>query len=874
MCYAVGQQNVSGKRIPYGFNDRTLPHFQKGDLGPESRGFVENSYLQGLTPQEFFFHAMGGREGLIDTAVKTSETGYIQRRLVKSMEDVMVKYDASVRNSLGDIIQFVYGEDGMDGAFVEKQKIDTVRMDNGKFQNMYRLDITRSDLLEEFLESTVKDQVLRDDRIHQELADEFRQLELDRKQLREEIIQSGDDQVHLPVNIRRLIWNAQKKFHTASYKKSNLDPLFVISEVRELTRRLVVVRGPDPISKEAQSNATLLFSILLRSVLSSKRVIKDYRLNREAFKWLIGEIESRFYQAAAHPGEMVGAIAAQSIGEPATQMTLNTFHYAGVSSKNVTLGVPRLREIINVAKNVKTPSLTVHLKPDAARDSDRAKAVLNKLEFTTLRDVTSRTEIHYDPDPENTVVEEDREFVRSYFEIPDEENNFSGCSPWMLRLVLDRKKKEDKGLTNSEIARKIQHDFGGDLLVIFNNDNAPTLVLQIRIAGESRNKADAGGAAMADEAGQDAQEDEDLFLKKIESNLLNKMVLRGIPNITKVFMRSEKKSRFNPRGEYVNNEEEWVLDTEGVNLLQVLAVDEVDFRTTVSNSIVENFKVLGIEAARASVLNELRAVISFDGSYVNYRHLAMLTDIMTFRGALMSITRHGVNRQECGPLKKCSFEEMVEMLLDAACYSETDHLKGVSEAVMLGQLPPVGTGTFHLLLNTPMLAKYAIEEAPLSIDAMYDFSNAGVGATTPTQSFDYAAGSASPWTPGRGGDGGYSPLQDAAFSPSMSPSHSAMSPAPSGAMSPRSDQFSPTSPAYSPTSPNYSPTSPSYSPTSPSYSPTSPSYSPTSPSYSPTSPSYSPTSPSYVSALIALSFPSVSDPLTRVSALIVVDCCW
>ncbi len=119
---------MSGKRIPYGFSDRTLPHFQKGDLGPESRGFVENSYLQGLTPQEFFFHAMGGREGLIDTAVKTSETGYIQRRLVKSMEDVMVKYDATVRNSLGDIIQFVYGEDGMDGAFIEKQKLETVRM--------------------------------------------------------------------------------------------------------------------------------------------------------------------------------------------------------------------------------------------------------------------------------------------------------------------------------------------------------------------------------------------------------------------------------------------------------------------------------------------------------------------------------------------------------------------------------------------------------------------------------------------------------------------------------------------------------------------------------------------------------------------------
>jgi DNA-directed RNA polymerase II subunit RPB1 len=104
MAACVGQQNIEGKRIPFGFSDRTLTHFMKNDCGPESHGFVENSYLQGLTPQEFFFHAMGGREGLIDMVVKTSETGYIQRRLVKAMEGIMVKYGGTVRNSSGDVI--------------------------------------------------------------------------------------------------------------------------------------------------------------------------------------------------------------------------------------------------------------------------------------------------------------------------------------------------------------------------------------------------------------------------------------------------------------------------------------------------------------------------------------------------------------------------------------------------------------------------------------------------------------------------------------------------------------------------------------------------------------------------------------------------
>ena len=126
----VGQQNVEGKRIPFGFGQRTLPHFSKDDLGPASKGFVKNSYLTGLTPQEFFFHAMGGREGLIDTAVKTAETGYIQRRLIKALEDVMVKYDGTVRTSKEQVVQFLYGEDGFASEYIEDLKINLMDYNN------------------------------------------------------------------------------------------------------------------------------------------------------------------------------------------------------------------------------------------------------------------------------------------------------------------------------------------------------------------------------------------------------------------------------------------------------------------------------------------------------------------------------------------------------------------------------------------------------------------------------------------------------------------------------------------------------------------------------------------------------------------------
>jgi DNA-directed RNA polymerase II subunit RPB1 len=175
------------------------------------------------------------------------------------------------------------------------------------------------------------------------------------------------------------IWSAQTRFDCGPSKRpppGALSPTDVVERVRELARKLVVVPGADALSLEAQRNATVTFMALLRASLASKRVLGEYGLSREAFEWLVGEVEARFNQALANPGEAIGPLAAQSIGEPTTQMTLNTFHFAGVSAKNVTLGVPRLTEIINLAKNIKTPSLSVFLTGDAARDKDLAKVWL------------------------------------------------------------------------------------------------------------------------------------------------------------------------------------------------------------------------------------------------------------------------------------------------------------------------------------------------------------------------------------------------------------------------------------------------------------------------------------------------------------------
>ncbi|KAJ7451085.1 DNA-directed RNA polymerase II, subunit 1 [Mycena latifolia] len=891
MSVCVGQQSVEGRRIPFGFRHRTLPHFTKDDFSPEARGFVENSYLRGLTPQEFFFHAMAGREGLIDTAIKTAETGYIQRRLVKALEDVMVCYDGTVRNSLGDLIQFVYGEDGMDGAFIEKQNVDTFALNDESFRHNYRVDVTdgKTGFRSGVLQVGVDESSLE---LQAKLDEEYTQLSEDRRLMRNFIFPGAKPTAnfYLPVNLQRIVQNAAQIFHIDRRQPSDLEPAYIIDAVKELGERLIVVRGDDPLSKEAQQDAVLRFRMHLRSTFATRRVLEKYHLTREAFDWVLGEVESKFNQAIANPGEMCGTLAAQSIGEPATQMTLNTFHYAGVSSKNVTLGVPRLKEIINVATNIKTPSLSVYLNPDVSNDASRAQLVAHELEYTSLRTVTSAVEIWYDPDPSSTLIEEDIGFVEDFFAIPDEdtESKLHLQSPWLLRLELNRTKMVGK-LTMHYVASRIAESFKTDLFVIWSEDNSDKLIIRCRVLGGGDKDDDGMGTI-----------EEDIFLRQLENTMLNSVSLRGVKDIRKVFLLQHDKTVVEDDGSInVRKKEEWVLETDGINLKTVMCIDGVDFKRTYSNSCVEIFNVLGIEAARAAILRELRGVIEFDGSYVNYRHLALLCDLMTHRGSLMAITRHGINRADTGALMRCSFEETVEILMEAAAVGEKDDCHGVAENVMFGQMAPMGTGAFEVALDIDML-KDAIVDHRLPVQSM--LAAQVDGGMTPGQVAMTPYDTNSPvWQDGvfkgdqasfsplavNGGDDGpnftsfqpgwgqtptgaggmspggpqYSPSSPNMYSPT-SPGYVPQSPfagatSPFGtspyATSPFYDRNArgPTSPTYSPTSPmilpspGYSPASPRYSPTSPSFSPASPRYSPQSPSFSPTSPRYSPTSPSF-----------------------------
>ena len=349
MISCLGQQNVDGKRIPYGFNNRTLPHYTQYDDGPSARGFVESSFIGGLTPQELFFHAMGGRVGLIDTAVKTSQTGYIQRRLIKGMEDAVILYDMTVRNSKGKIIQYAYGDDGIDTVKVENQLLPLVNMTLEEIYSHFSIVDMKSGF-SPFINATQTRMRRQNDQYMPIIATRIADMIELRNSIVENVFHHKDNSiVNIPVSFMHIINNVQGQQGINKNSLVDVTPLEANEMINAAFKSLEEISYCPP---------TMLFKAAFYYYLSPKELLVMKRFNKRALAILLDTIVLSYKQAIVAPGETVGMIAAQSIGEPTTQMTLNTFHFAGVASKsNVTRGVPRIEEILSFQRTLRTHRL-------------------------------------------------------------------------------------------------------------------------------------------------------------------------------------------------------------------------------------------------------------------------------------------------------------------------------------------------------------------------------------------------------------------------------------------------------------------------------------------------------------------------------------
>jgi len=713
MISCLGQTNVDGKRIPYGFENRTLPHFSKFDDSPGARGFIENSYISGLTAPELFFHAMGGRIGLIDTAVKTSQTGYIQRRLIKGLEDIKVEYDMTVRNNKGKIIQFTYGDDGFDSTKTENQGISLVGMSTEDIYSHY--DILGGT---EIVNLMTKGTATRHRKQKKDLATKSQKLIDIMLKARNEIVKqvfnyNNNSGIKMPVAFQNIIVNIQGQLNLNANALVDITPMEAFDLIDEYLVKL---------KKLTYSKPTPLFEIMYFFYLNPRDLITKKRFHRKGLIMLLETIILRYKQAIVHPGEMVGVVAGQSIGEPTTQLTLNTFHLSGVASKsNVTRGVPRIEEILRLTKNPKHPSVTVHMKALDEHSQDKASQYANMLEHTKLVDVVKHVQICFDPTEHSSIIENDQLLMEQYSEFEkmidecagDDSGNGIIKSKWIIRMEFDAETLLEKNITMDDIHFAINNSHGNDISCAYSDYNSSNLIFRIRLnsAVLNKTKKQKGIAETLD------QSDEIFLLRNFQDNLLNNIVLRGVSGITNVLPRKVQNMVSRVDDKFVQNDI-WVLDTTGTNLMDVLAFEFIDNKRTFSNDIKEVFNVLGIEAARQVIYNELMEVMEFSGVYINYHHVSILCDRMTSNQNMVAIFRSGILNDNIGPISKSTFEVHTEVLLDASRHADFDHMRGVSANVMMGQTGNYGTGMFNVVLD---------------IDAMKNIDSKSVNAKNQAQ---------------------------------------------------------------------------------------------------------------------------------------------
>ncbi|CAH9125930.1 unnamed protein product [Cuscuta epithymum] len=731
----LGQQELEGKRVPRMVSGKTLPCFPPWDFTSRAGGFITDRFLTGLRPQEYYFHCMAGREGLVDTAVKTSRSGYLQRCLVKNLESLTVCYDYTVRDADGSIIQFYYGEDAVD---VHRTSF---------LKNLKALQKNEETIRQKFRHAREFNSYI--EKLPDGLKEKVQKFLMERK---------------------KKLDKKSKKFLPKHVKGENLE------------------KQEDQLS---EGNNKL-----------------------GAFLKLV---EQKYLHSLVESGEPVGVIAGQSIGEPSTQMTLNTFHLAGRGEMNVTLGIPRLQEILMTASDViRTPFLSCPFLGWTSRDD--ARSLLAKVMKVTIADMIESMEVHMTP----LVIENQISRVFKLI-VKLKKHDFVSLKDCKRTLKTTFMRGLEDAIQNHvHLLSKIsgiknfktntQHSGASDE----SDADVPGSGSQCDTVGDDEDDDDDDDDDGADDLGSDAQkrkeqatdevdydednsdnDDHSSLSSEVKNDEIDKMeeeeeasmfddeaeerdskqakarqkltksttvevkrekeydrkehdraifsAVKGShfeahfklksndPHILlaqvvqktakKVFIRSSGKIHQCRMVKYEVDENTvlwdgeksdevkrfqdddskdaplyWALKAGGVDFGAFWEMqDKLDVNRIYSNNIYAMLRTYGVEAARATIIKEVKTVFGIYGVEIDYRHLSLIADSMTQTGGYQSMSRHGRMADSLSPFLKMSFETASKFIVEAASHGMTDHLETPSSRICMGLPVKVGTGCFDLM---------------------------------------------------------------------------------------------------------------------------------------------------------------------------------
>ncbi|KIJ70148.1 hypothetical protein HYDPIDRAFT_78326 [Hydnomerulius pinastri MD-312] len=732
---ALGQQELEGRRVPVMVSGKTLPSFKSFETKAIAGGYVASRFLTGVKPQEFYFHCMAGREGLIDTAVKTSRSGYLQRCLIKHLEGIRVHYDHTVRGSDSSIYQFQYGGDGLD---ITKQKhlfqFNFVAQNQITLLNMYQLKNAARAINDEDATSYMK------------------------KVLKKSTVRPSK--------------------YAPSPREQTIPTLDLFSPSRYLGS--TSEKFAESVEAYMNSNPPTIKSKSANEVLAIKR--KKEPMKSKHFRLLMN---IKYLRSLVDPGEAVGLLASQGVGEPSTQMTLNTFHFAGHGAANVTLGIPRLREIVMTAsQKPKTPSMTMDVIPGIS-DSDITRFCkrASKLALSQVVDkVTVKERLSVQGDARRTEFAIDLAFYpeEEYIEEYDVQaaeilSVFGTRFPMTLKREIQAEMKKLDADLKSQIAqlgkgkaskepvagetdadaeggeesggkeadegsehgdgdaddakrarqKKEQSSYESDEESEQEFDDA---AIEAAYASEGDDpEADGADSAKKKSGRASSLRDQvqitaDLFVDNfhqassfrfsesacsfkldfpadfpklllvgIVERACRKTIIREIPGITDCFkLADDKKERVQ-------------LTTNGSNfrgIWQFAGGEDdsiIEYDTIYSNDIYAILKTHGVEMARAAILREVGGVFSAYKIDVDMRHLELIADYMTFDGGYKPFNRKGLSSNP-SPLLKASYETTAAFLSDATLFGDFDDLSTPSGNIVMGRPNLTGTGVFDVVM--------------------------------------------------------------------------------------------------------------------------------------------------------------------------------
>ncbi len=674
--------------------------------------------LYDLTVPGTFNFIQADGMGLKDTA----ESGYVQRKLIKSTEDFMVNYDGTVRNAVGRIQQFIYGESGSDTVKQYSYNFKIMEMSNPEVAQHFKLTADELKKVKNFSES--------DNEKHYKfilsMRDKLRYTQM--KSTNE--YKTLNTNYMLPVNMARIINNV--KNNPDRKTDVNYDCDFILKLIDTICEnkntRLYCMTEED--SKNTKSvkyiddqMAKTAFKYALYETLSPKKSIFVNKFTKEELQEISREIIDSFNESIVQPGEMVGIIAAQSLGEPVTQLMLNSFHSSGVGGKGGTnIGVDRIKEVFSLSKNPKEPYMLIYLDKQHREKKDFANKIASYIKFTTIKDLRSKIEIFYDPKPyaKGGFMEKDniKNIFYTYQQNKDCCSNTIDGLPWLMRIEFDkekllnkevslldikskfcfsweRRKKDDKTVKREkkQLLEKISQ-----IAVLSNTDNDDIPTIHIRFD-------------MTNFTSSTLIDFMDMFVDEFK--------LKGMPYIDDVYgggkAQEERMITFENPDQVMEKKNEYVIYTKGINMEDIRNIIGIDLTRTFCNDIITTFEIFGIEAARNLIIREIISVLDNNGSSTNYQHICMFADLMTNVGTLTSIDRHGLNKLDTDPLSRASFEKTVDQLITAAIFNEVDYMKSVSSRIMAGLCIKGGTGLCNLILDKDLLenSEYTIDVGQL-----------------------------------------------------------------------------------------------------------------------------------------------------------------